>query len=205
MSKDYYAVLGVGKSATTDEIKRAYRKLALAHHPDRAGHEGTAKFKEISEAYQVLTDAKKRANYDQFGAAESPFGSGSRGGGGSAGGFDFGDLFGGGRGGFGFGNLNDLFENAMGEAMAQVQVELGVNLSDLLLGNKLDFMSPTNERLTLTIPANTQPGTTFRFPGKGGQHRRGHGDLFVTVRPQWPRKITKEQHKALEELRKHGL
>ena len=74
MSKDYYQILGVTKNATSDEIKKAYRKLAHQYHPDKAsGNED--KFKEINEAYQVLSDDKKRRHFDQFGAAEPGFGS----------------------------------------------------------------------------------------------------------------------------------
>lgn len=89
MSKDYYKILGVEKSASQDDIKKAFRKLAHEHHPDKGGSE--AKFKEINEAYQALGDADKRARYDQFGSAEGPQGFG----GGFPGGFDpnaFGDL-----------------------------------------------------------------------------------------------------------------
>ena len=68
MSKDYYKMLGLDKNAGQDEIKKAFRKLAHQHHPDKAGGD-EAKFKEINEAYQVLGDAKKRAQYDQFGSA----------------------------------------------------------------------------------------------------------------------------------------
>lgn len=72
MANDYYKTLGVDKNASTEELKKAYRKLAMDHHPDR--HQGDktqeAKFKEINEAYSVLSDAKKRANYDRFGNAE---------------------------------------------------------------------------------------------------------------------------------------
>ena len=65
--KDYYEILGVDKNATEQEIKKAFRKLALKYHPDRAGKAGEEKFKEISEAYQILSDPKARANYDRFG------------------------------------------------------------------------------------------------------------------------------------------
>lgn len=202
--KDYYAVLGVSRAASAEEIKKAYRKLALAHHPDRAGKESEARFKEINEAYQVLSDPKKRVNYDQFGTAEPAGGVGGYGT--TAGGveFDLNDLFGG-RGGRGFGNLGDLFESVMGEAMSQIQVAISVRLTDLLLGAKLPFRSPAGEQLDLTIPPGTPPGTSFRFPGKGGQHRRGRGDLFVTVQLEFPRRISKNQERALQDLRKAGL
>ena len=120
MSKDYYKILGVEKNATQDELKKAFRKLAMKHHPDKGGDE--AKFKELNEAYQVLGDKDKRQRYDQFGSdfeSQGGFGGGmswedfmnsarSGGAGGFGGGIDLGDIFGdlfgfggGGRGGRG--------------------------------------------------------------------------------------------------------
>ena len=93
--RDYYEVLGVSKSASVDELKKAYRRLAVEHHPDRGGSE--EKFKEVSEAYEVLKDDSKRKRYDQFGHAGvgssaasdgGPFGGGQ----GQEFNFDFGDL-----------------------------------------------------------------------------------------------------------------
>ncbi len=109
MSKDYYKILGVEKTATEDDIKKAYRKLAHQYHPDKAG--GNAeKFKEVSEAYQILSNKDKRTQYDRFGrvfdgAGGSPFGGGNP----FGGGMEF---------GFGFdpsnpdemGNISDIFE-----------------------------------------------------------------------------------------------
>lgn len=101
-NKDYYSVLGVDKNASDDEIKSAYRRLAKKYHPDlNKTPEAAEKFKDINEAYEVLGDPKKRANYDQFGSADgNPFGAG-----GGAGGGGFGDFFGGG------GGFSDIFSD----------------------------------------------------------------------------------------------
>jgi len=218
MSKDYYQILGLSKSATREEIKRAYRKLAHQHHPDKAGLNGEAKFKEINEAYQVLSDPQKRANYDRFGTADV------------GGGFNWGqtgdnardyrewgaqDPFGGGsdnQGGFGFnfgGGLGDIFENIFGQAFSQVQTELSITLTQAVLGVEIDLAITSGEKITLKIPAGTQDGTTFRFRGKGQSFRRGRGegrgDLLVTVRVQIPKRLSREQKELLEKLRNLGL
>jgi molecular chaperone DnaJ len=117
MSKrDYYEVLGVGKSASADEIKKAFRKKAIEHHPDKGGDE--ARFKEINEAYEVLKDDKKRQRYDQFGHAGvggasgggNPFEGFSGFGGGQEMHFDFGDL-----------GLGDIFGNFFGGQQQRTQ------------------------------------------------------------------------------------
>lgn len=105
--KDYYDVLGVSKTATADEIKKAYRKLARQYHPDvnKDNPEAAEKFKEASEAYSVLSDEQKRAQYDQFGHAA--FENGGAGGAGGFGGFE-------GFGGFGGGGMEDIFDMFFG-------------------------------------------------------------------------------------------
>ena len=94
--RDYYEVLGVQKNATADELKKAYRKLAKQNHPDLnpGDKKAEARFKEINEAYEVLSDKDKRAKYDQFGFAgvDPNFGAGGAGGAGGFGGFDMGDI-----------------------------------------------------------------------------------------------------------------
>src|SRR5437588_6453938 len=112
VEKDYYAALGVSKTASQADIKKAYRKLARQHHPDanKGDAKSEEKFKEISEAYDVLSDETKRKEYDE---ARALFGAGGfrvpRGGGGGPGGggvpFDLGDLFGGAGGGGGIGDI----------------------------------------------------------------------------------------------------
>src|SRR3990170_1330506 len=100
-TKDYYQTLGVTKSASTDEIKKAYRKLALQYHPDRnKGKDSDAKFKEVTKAYEVLSDPQKRQTYDQFGHAAFEQGAGQGPFGGAGGPFGgAGGPFGGGRAG----------------------------------------------------------------------------------------------------------
>jgi molecular chaperone DnaJ len=120
--KDYYSILGVAKTASEEEVKKAYRTLAHQHHPDKAGG-NEAKFKEINEAYQVLSDKNKRAQYDRFGTADpmGGFGGGNPGAGGGFGGAQWGAGFPG--GGFDpsqfgdMGDLGDIFETFFGGGM----------------------------------------------------------------------------------------
>lgn len=117
MAKDYYQVLGVSKTASEDDIKKAFRKLAQQYHPDKKGGD-EAKFKEVSEAYAVLSDKKKRAQYDQFGQYQAGGPQGGFGGFGGQGfeGFDFSQF--GGQGGFSFNgqefDLGDIFGEVFG-------------------------------------------------------------------------------------------
>jgi molecular chaperone DnaJ len=195
--KDYYATLGIDKKASADEIKRAYRKLAHKHHPDKAGKGNDEKFKEINEAYQVLSDEQKRQQYDQFGTSEP--GAGFGGGGFSGNPEDLFRNFGGGGGGFG-----NIFEDLFGAAMSQMQVQLEIRLTQALLGEEIEF-ELNREKLKLKIPPGTQEGDTFRFPGKGGAYRGGRGDLLVQIRIRYPQRLNAEQRRLLEELKKSGL
>ncbi|WP_308719740.1 molecular chaperone DnaJ [Komagataeibacter xylinus] len=135
---DYYAALEVSRDANGDEIKRAYRKLAMKYHPDRNPGDAEAenKFKEISEAYDVLKDDQKRAAYDRFGHAAF------EGGGPGAGGFDFGG-----------GGLGDIFEQMFGDMMggrrggrrsgADIQVQVSITFAEAFAGVKKEITIPT--------------------------------------------------------------
>jgi len=210
MAKDYYQVLGVSRDATTEEIKKAYRKLAHQYHPDKAGKSSEEKFKEINQAYQILSDPHKRASYDQFGTDDGPGGFNWQGAPGAGVNWDFRDFGGfsaGGGSAFGggFGGLGDIFESVFGQAFSQIQTELPISLTQALLGAEIPLQTSIGERLTLNIPPGTQDGQTFRFKGKGQPFRGGKGDLLVTVRIQIPRKLSREQKELLEHLKDLGL
>ncbi len=128
MPKDYYHILGIQKNASDEEVKKAYRKLAHLYHPDRPGG-NEQKFKEINEAYQILSDKTKRIQYDRFGTAEQNFGTGSWGGfrsgqGGAWGGFPGGEPF----EGFGFGFDPEQFSGMgdLGDIMDTIFEGMGV-------------------------------------------------------------------------------
>src|SRR5450432_1426081 len=96
MSQDFYELLGVSRTASADDIKKSFRKLAMQHHPDRnpGDKESERKFKEVNHAYDILKDPEKRAAYDRYGAAAFEGGAGPNGPGGAGQGFDFGSVFG---------------------------------------------------------------------------------------------------------------
>ncbi|NLL31521.1 MAG: molecular chaperone DnaJ [Clostridiales bacterium] len=126
-NKDYYQILGLEKGASDDEIKRAFRKLAIKYHPDKnqGNAEAEVKFKEINEAYQVLSDPEKKARYDQFGTADfdgSGFGAGGFGG---FDGFDFSDLG-------GFGDIFDTFFGGGGSGRRRNGPQRGADLEYVL-------------------------------------------------------------------------
>lgn len=200
MARDFYEVLGVSRSASEQEIKKAYRSKAHKLHPDKGGDK--AAFQEINEAYQVLGDKNKRAQYDQFGSVgrgAGGFGGASQQGGGF-GGFDGSNVnFGGGQsGGGGFGSIfEDLFESAF----SQVQVQLAISIPQAVLGDTVRFKTNFGDEIELRIPPATSEGQSFRFRGKGQQTRRGRGDLTVAIHIEIPRRLTREQKELYERLK----
>lgn len=201
MARDYYDILGVNKGATDGEIKKAYRSKAHKLHPDKGGDK--AAFQELNEAYQVLGDKNKRAQYDQFGQAGARSGTGFGGQAGQAGGFDFNGFnvnFGGNQGG-GFGSIfEDLFESAL----SQVQVQLAISIPQAVLGDTVRFKTNFGDEIEMKIPAGVQEGMAFRFRGKGQPTRRGRGDLTVVLHIEIPKRLSREERELYEQLRSLG-
>lgn len=161
-NKDYYGTLGVEKNASQDEIKKAYRTLALKYHPDRnsSNKEAESKFKEINEAYQVLSDSEKRARYDQYGSADG------------IGGFNFRDFQGRGGAEFGnFGDFSDIFDSFFGSRTgrqqggtrahkgANLRYNLKVSFHDAAFGQETKIEIPTWETCSKCKGNGAEPGT----------------------------------------------
>ena len=186
-TKDYYNVIGVSSTATQDEIKKAYRKLAAKHHPDKNPNDPKAaeRFKEISEAYQVLGDAEKRKQYDQMRqlGAFGGFGGGARPGGGRPGGSPYGGGAGPGGQSFrfedlndvGLGGLGDLFSSMFGggaraggarprgpERGADVEATLSVPFRTAALGGKVPIELEVNEECATCHGSGAAPGAKIQ-------------------------------------------
>lgn len=172
--KNYYETLGVTKNSTADEIKKAYRKLALEWHPDR--HQGSGKedaekkFKEINEAYQVLSDPNKRQSYDRFGQAGVGGASGNpfAGAGGQWGPFSYSYSQQGGQspfGGFDFGDPVDIFEQFFGGARTprKPRYSFRVSFLDAALGGE-KIVEIEGKKKTIKIPAGVDNGSRIDFP-----------------------------------------
>ena len=166
--RDYYEVLGVSKGASDDEIKKAYRKLAKKYHPDMnpGDKEAEAKFKEVNEAYSILSDSEKRARYDQFGHAGVDPNYGAGGPGGGFGGFDMGDIdlgdifgsfFGGGFGGFGGSSSGRRNGPQKGESL---RASLTITFEEAAFGCEKEINLNRTEECEACHGSGAEPGTT---------------------------------------------
>ena len=211
--KDYYAMLGISKTATSEEIKQAFRKLARKFHPDvnPNNKQAEAKFKEVNEAYEVLSDPDKRKKYDQFGQYWKQAGQGFPGGGAGVdmGGVDFGqygsfndfltELFGGaeprsgrqsysyrtsnGRTGSG---LNDFgFQDGSAGSTQDTEAVITLTFAEAFSGVQKRF-SLGNETIDVRIPGGAKTGTRLRVKGKGqiNPMSQQRGDLYLKVELQ---------------------
>ncbi|MDB5801013.1 MAG: dnaJ [Rhodocyclales bacterium] len=187
--RDYYEALGVARDATDDDIKKAYRKAAMKHHPDRNpdSKDGGEKFKEIKEAYEVLSDDQKRAAYDRYGHAGVDQSHGAGGGGQGFG--DFGDAFGGifdeifgGRGGGGGGGGQRVYRGA------DLRYNMEISLEEAARGVEKTIRIPVTESCETCSGSGAKPGTqpkTCGTCGGAGQVRIQQG--FFSVQQTCPK------------------
>jgi len=147
--KDYYNTLGINRSASADDIKKAYRKLASQHHPDKAGD--TAQFQEIQEAYATLSDTAKRQQYDNPGPQFNSNGPGSFGPG-----FNFDEIF------------NIFGADLRGQRKPSSRMSLWITLADVMTGGLRNLSIQTNRgaaNLEINIPKGINDGDNVRYPG----------------------------------------
>ncbi|MCG2615708.1 DnaJ domain-containing protein [Terrimonas sp. NA20] len=196
MARDFYAILGVAKTSTAEEIKKAYRKLAIKYHPDKnAGNkEAEEKFKEINDAYEVLSDPDKRKKYDRFGENWNRVGEEQQGGnyyrrGAQGGGQHYGfdgdssDFFG------GDGDYSDLFgsffggQNKGGRSRARdIRGTIAISLEDAFQGNAKVF-EVNGEKIRIQLKPGAYDGLEIKLAGKGtpGAKNGKAGDLYLVL------------------------
>jgi len=212
--EDYYNVLGVSKTASEDEIQKAYRKLARKYHPDlhadkedKERDRAKQQFQKVQQAYDVLSDPKKRQMYDQMGpgfeqmSGANPFGGAGGGSPFGAGGIDISQLFGGGARGGGGGGFEDILRQMGGSGAAgpqggrrpgpskggDIEQEITVPFAVSVLGGQhqlsLQQRDGSVERIEVKVPAGIEPGKKIRLRGQGQPGAGGgpRGDLLIKV------------------------
>jgi len=188
MAKDYYETLGINKGASKEEIKKAFYKLAQKYHPDKKGG-NESKFKEVNEAYQVLSDDAKRSKYDQFGSGFENMGQGGYGGAREQGGFegfDFNNFSGGFQNAgtdFDFGNLNDIFSDFFGggrgggRAQARrgrdISTEIQISFSDSVFGLTRKILITKTSKCSVCAGSGAKVGTKMETC----KHCNGQGKI----------------------------
>ncbi|MDP7071027.1 MAG: DnaJ C-terminal domain-containing protein [Phycisphaerales bacterium] len=196
LERDPYEVLGVSKSATDDEIRRAYRKLARTHHPDVSTEaDADKRFAEVQEAYEVLSDAEKRAAYDRFGRVGGPTPGAAGGPGGFGGGWEgqqvdpsqfndiFEQMFGGGAAPGGFGQQGRATGRPASRRGIDQTKTITVTFKTAALGGTEHVVLDDGTQFDVQIPAGIEDGSKLRLRGRGGAGSGGgeRGDLIVMV------------------------
>jgi molecular chaperone DnaJ len=192
MAKDYYHILGVDKKASQDDVKKAFRKLAHKYHPDKTGGDDS-KFKEVNEAYTVLSDDKKRAEYDAYGKTFNGAGpQGGQGGGFDASGFDF-SGFQNGNGEFDF-DLGDIFGDFFGQRRPQakrgrdISIDIELSFSESIFGTERKILLNKTSNCSHCHGTGGEPGTEMKTcPTCNGQgtireSRRSFIGTFASTR-----------------------
>ena len=205
--KDYYKILGVNKDASEEEVKKAFRKLAHVHHPDKSGG-NEAKFKEASEAYTVLSDKKKRAQYDAFGSAGSQGGQGSGGAGFDPSGFGF-DFSGFGNAGFDTGDLGDILSSIFGGRRVRrgrdIAVDIELSFQESVFGAErkvvINSKFVKQKEVSIGVPPGIDDGQMIRLTGQGEILEGGvPGDLYVKVHVRKHPYLRKEGYNLIMDL-----
>jgi molecular chaperone DnaJ len=186
--RDYYDVLGVNKSASPEDIKSAYRKLAVKYHPDKNPGDKAAedKFKEASEAYGILSDKSKKENYDNFGHAAFENGGGGQGGFGGFGGSDFSDIFEDFFGDFGGGGRRNSKRSSSNRG-SDLRYDLSITLEEAYSGKKQNIQFSSSDKCTTCKGNGSKPGFSAErctYCGGNGKVRSNQG--FFTVQQTCP-------------------
>ena len=186
--RDYYDVLGINKSASPQDIKSAYRKLAVKYHPDKNPGDKAAedKFKEASEAYGILSDKSKKENYDNFGHAAFDNGGGGQGGFSGFSGADFSDIFEDFFGDFGGSKRSSRRKNSNNRG-SDLRYDLSISLEEAYLGKKQNIQFSTSEKCNTCKGNGSKPGYNpdrCTYCGGNGRVRSNQG--FFTVQQTCP-------------------
>ncbi|MDP2641746.1 MAG: DnaJ C-terminal domain-containing protein [bacterium] len=201
--KDYYKILGVKRDASEEEIKKAFRKLAHAYHPDKSGGD-EAKFKEASEAYAVLSDKKKRAQYDAFGQAGP--GAGGAGFDPSSFGFDFSGF---GNAGFDASDLGDILSSIFGGRRVRrgrdIAVDIELSFQESIFGAERKVVVNSKfvkqKEVSISVPPGIDDGQMIRLSGMGETLEGGvPGDLYVKIHVRKHPYLRKEGYNLVMDL-----
>ena len=205
--KDYYKILGVNKDASEEEVKKAFRKLAHVYHPDKSGG-NEAKFKEASEAYAVLSDKKKRAQYDTFGSGGPTAGAGGFQGGFDPSGFGF-DFSGFGNAGFDTSDLGDILSSIFGGRRVRrghdIAVDIELSFQESVFGAErkviINSKFVRQKEVSINVPPGIDDGQMIRLTGQGEVLEGGvPGDLYVKVHVRKHPYLRKEGYNLIMDL-----